>query len=186
MHFLTEYVNGLTQTLANLDVLQFDLLVDELLRVHKEDGLILICGNGGSAATASHMVNDLVKAPADATACKPFRAVALSDCVPLMTAYANDVDYAKAFSKQVQALARKGDLLICFSGSGNSPNVVEAAQTARTIGIKVACLTGFKGGKLAPLADIHINVPCSCMAQIEDAHLIIEHAVVEMLKNRLK
>jgi D-sedoheptulose 7-phosphate isomerase len=88
------------------------------------------------------------------------------------------------FSRQVYALARPGDLLIAISGSGNSANVVEAAKTARTQGLKVAAMTGFEGGRLGGLADIHVNVPCNCIAQVEDAHLLIAHAIVEMLKER--
>lgn len=176
------YVKSLADALDKVDCAAFDALAAALRDVHGRDGMVLICGNGGSAATASHMVNDLVKAPSDASGCRPFRAVGLSDCVPLMTAYANDVDYASAFSKQIEALGRKGDLLIAFSGSGNSPNVLEAARAARRCGMTAAGLTGFEGGRLKDLVDIHINVPCGCMAQIEDAHLIIEHAVVEVLK----
>jgi len=131
------------------------------------------------------MVNDLVKAPADATGCRPIRAMALADCVPLMTAFANDVSYADAFAKQLEAWGREGDLLVAFSGSGNSENVLEAAQTARARGMTVIALTGYAGGKLKDLADIHVNVPCDCIAQVEDAHLIIEHALVEILKTTL-
>jgi len=185
MTSFSEYIHGLSDVLCKIDPSMVDRLLAALIDVHRRDACVLICGNGGSAATASHMVNDLVKAPADASGCRPFRAIGLVDCVPLFTAYANDVSYASIFSKQVEALGRKGDLLIVFSGSGNSANVVEAAKTARKNGLTVACLTGFQGGEVSKFADIHLNVPCQCMAQIEDAHLIIEHALVEILKQRL-
>lgn len=177
-----DYLAGLSRALDGVDRKALDAMVAALREAHAADTFIYVCGNGGSAATASHMVNDLVKAPADASGCRPFRAMALTDCTPLMTAFANDIEYAQAFSRQVEAFARPGDLLIAISGSGNSPNVLEAAKTARTKGMTVIGMTGYDGGKLKDLVDIHVHVPCPCIAQVEDAHLIIEHAVVEVLK----
>lgn len=182
MSSFNEYVGGLTQVLNQIDGTAFDAIVEALRDAHDRDAMIFICGNGGSAATASHMVNDLVKAPADASGCRPFRAISLTDCVPLMTALANDVDYSQAMARQLFALGRPGDLLVAISGSGNSPNVIEAVNVAREKGMKVIGLSGYQGGKLGPLSDIHLNVPCHCIAQVEDAHLIVEHAVVEKLK----
>lgn len=182
MHFFGEYVEGLASVLRRIDCGAFDRVVDVLRRAHAEDKTVYICGNGGSAATASHMVNDLVKAPADASGCRPFRAIALADCVPLLTAYANDIAYAEAFGKQVEAYGRAGDVLIIFSGSGNSANVLVAAKTACAKGMTVVGVTGFQGGRLKDLCDVHLNVPCECMAQIEDAHLILEHALIEAIK----
>lgn len=176
------YCESLARVLADIDEAAFDAVVAAIKRVQEADKVIYVCGNGGSAATASHMVNDLVKAPADASGCRPIRAFALTDCVPLMTAFANDVEYAQAFARQLDAYGREGDLLVAFSGSGNSANVLEAAKVAKTKGLTVAGFTGFQGGRLGPLCDIHVNVPCDSMAQIEDAHLVLEHALVEVLK----
>jgi len=178
----SKYCQELTRVLDLIDGAAFDAAVEAVRRVQAADNVVYVCGNGGSAATASHMVNDLVKAPADASGCRPLRAFALSDCVPLMTAFANDVEYAQAFARQLDAYGRKGDLLVAFSGSGNSANVIEAAKAAKAKGLSVVGFTGFQGGKLVPLCDIHVNVPCDSMAQIEDAHLIMEHALVEVLK----
>lgn len=182
MSSLTDYVGGLTHVLNQIDNGAFEAIVDAIRDAHDRDAVIFICGNGGSAATASHMVNDLVKAPADASGCRPFRAISLTDCVPLMTALANDVDYGQAMARQLEALGRPGDLLVAISGSGNSQNVLEAARVAREKGMRIIGLTGYQGGKLGPVSDIHLNVPCNCIAQVEDAHLIVEHAVVEKLK----
>jgi phosphoheptose isomerase len=118
--------------------------------------------------------------------CKPIKAVGLADCVPLMTALANDIGYDRMFSAQLTALGQTGDALIAISGSGNSPNVLNAAEVAREKGITVIAMTGFDGGKLAGLADIHLHVPCNSMAHVEDAHLIVEHALVEILKSALR
>lgn len=186
MHFFDTYTAELSAALDGVSRDAFDALVEAIKQLQANDGFVYTCGNGGSAATASHMVNDLVKAPADATGCRPIRAVGLTDCVPLMTALANDIDYEHAFSHQLKAYGRKGDLLIAFSGSGNSPNVLEAARTARDRGMTVAAMTGYDGGALGPLADIHLHVASNSMAQVEDAHLVLEHALVEVLKEELK
>ncbi len=178
----SRYCEELSRVLTRIDEGAFGAVVDAIKRVQEADNVVYVCGNGGSAATASHMVNDLVKAPADASGCRPIRAFALSDCVPLMTAFANDVEYAQAFARQLEAYGRKGDLLVAFSGSGNSANVLEAAKAAKSKGLTVIGFTGFQGGRLGSLCDIHVNVPCNSMAQIEDVHLIIEHALVEVLK----
>lgn len=183
---LNEYVGLLTKALDAVDRGPFDAMVQALIRAQAEDRCIYICGNGGSAATASHMVNDLVKAPAIATGCRPLRAFGLADCIPLMTALANDIDYNHMFARQLDAYGRAGDVLIALSGSGNSPNVLEAAQVARARGMSVIAMTGFAGGKLEALADIHVNIPSDNFGVIEDGHLILEHAAVEILKEALK
>jgi len=181
----SKYRKELGRVVAQIDEAAFDAVVDAVKRAQAEDKTIYVCGNGGSAATASHMVNDLVKAPADASGCRPIRAIALTDCVPLMTAFANDIEYAQAFARQLDAYGREGDLLVAISGSGDSANVIEAVKTAKTKGLAVVGFTGFQGGQLGLLCDIHVNVPCDSMAQVEDAHLIIEHALVEVLKEAL-
>ena len=183
---LASYLAELKDVLGRLDSHAFDALVEEIKRVHREDKVIYTCGNGGSASTASHMINDLVKAPADASGCRPLRAIGLSDCLPLMTALANDIDYAQMFAKQLRAYGRPGDLLLAISGSGNSPNIIEAVKVAKEIGMTVAGFSGYEGGKLREMADIKLHVPCKCMAQVEDVHLILEHALVEVLKHALK
>jgi D-sedoheptulose 7-phosphate isomerase len=179
------YVKGLMKALKGTDADAIGEAVAAIVGVHAADKVVYTCGNGGSAATASHMVNDLVKAPAEATGCRPIRAIGLADCVSLMTALANDVDYDQMFSRQLEAYGRDGDLLVAISGSGNSANVVEAAKTARNLGMGVVAMTGFEGGKLKELADVHLNVPNTCFGQIEDAHMILEHAIVELLKEAL-
>jgi D-sedoheptulose 7-phosphate isomerase len=176
------YTAGLADALAAVDEAAIAATVEAVLQAHRDDKVIYVAGNGGSAATASHMINDLVKAPADASGCRPIRAVGLSDCVSLMTALANDVAYEQMFAKQLNAYGREGDLLIVISGSGNSPNVVEAAKLARERGMQVIAMTGFEGGTLRELADIELNTPNTCFGQIEDVHVVVAHALVEMLK----
>lgn len=191
MHILDEYTNGLQQALAGIDRSAFDAMIAEFTRVHADDNCLFVAGNGGSAATASHIVNDFIKgvawpAKGRESLCKPLRVVGLADCVPLMTAFANDNDYAFMFAAQLKALGRPGDALLAISGSGNSPNIVEAADVAKAAGMKLIAMTGFDGGKVGAMADIHVHVPCNSMPQAEDAHLILEHAAVEALKATLQ
>jgi D-sedoheptulose 7-phosphate isomerase len=137
---------------------------------------IFVFGNGGSAASASHIVTDLVK-----TVLVPgrprFRVTCLSDNVPMLTAYGNDVSYDSVFAAPLEALADPGDVAFAISGSGNSPNVIAAMETARTKGLTRIGLTGRDGGKLAPLCDVAVIVPTDSMQIIEDAHLVILHAM---------
>ena len=186
MRTFDDYLGQLKQALDAIDRSAFDAVLDELKRAQADDRCVYICGNGGSASTASHMVNDLVKAPATVTGCRPIRAFGLADCVSLMTALANDLGYEKMFSEQVKAYGRPGDLLVAISASGNSPNVLQAAKAAQEIGMTVVGMTAFTGGALREMADICVHVPCENFGLAEDAHLIVEHALVEVLKNVLR
>lgn len=191
MHILDEYTQGLQEALAGIDRAAFDAMIGEITRAHADDSCLFVAGNGGSAATASHIVNDFIKgvawpAKGREPLCKPLRVVGLADCVPLMTAFANDNDYDFMFAAQLEALGRPGDVLLVISGSGNSPNIVEVANTAKNRGMKVVAMTGFDGGKAGARADIHVHVPCNSMPQAEDAHLILQHAAVEALKAALQ
>lgn len=180
-----DYITGLEKALHAIDANTVDAFVAALLAAHENDKVVYICGNGGSAATASHMVNDLVKAPAESAGCRPFRAFSLCDCVSLNTALSNDVSSDQVFSRQLEAYGREGDVLVAISCSGNSGNVLQAAKTARGRGMKVLGMTGFDGGKLADLCDVRVHVPNRCFGQVEDAHMVLEHAMVEMLKEAL-
>jgi D-sedoheptulose 7-phosphate isomerase len=106
-----------------------------------------------------------------------FRVVALTDSVPTLTAYANDVGYEVVFAEQLRGLGSKGDVLVTISGSGTSPNVIRAIEAAHEMSIDVVSLTGFEGGKSGPMADIHVNVPSSHMGRIEDAHMAVCHTI---------
>ena len=143
----------------------------------------LTCGNGGSAATASHLVCDLTKATRHEGR-KTVRALCLTDNMASLTAWANDDDYEHALAEQVRSLGRAGDVLIAISGSGNSPNILHAVKAARAHSILVVALTG-QGGQLEPLADLAIVVPSYEMAAIEDCHMAICHALTNNLRDRI-
>ncbi len=137
---------------------------------------IFVCGNGGSASTASHFACDIVKG-ASYNRHARFRILALTDSLPTLTAYSNDVSYECVFVEQLKNFAQPGDLVMCISGSGNSLNVVRAMEYATSIGCKTIALTGRDGGKLGPLAQLNIQVPVPHMGRIEDAHMVVCHMI---------
>jgi D-sedoheptulose 7-phosphate isomerase len=137
---------------------------------------IFVCGNGGSAATASHFVCDVVKGASYQREAR-FRMMALNDSVSTMTAYSNDVNYECVFTEQLKNFAEPGDILLVISGSGNSPNVVKAVEYANSVGCKTIALTGRDGGKLAHIAQLNVQVTEPHMGRIEDAHMIICHMI---------
>lgn len=142
-------------------------------------GKILACGNGGSAADAQHLAAELVGRFREERQALP--AIALTADTALLTALGNDYGYQRVFARQVEALAQRGDVLLAFSTSGNSANVVEAAQTARRLGCTVIGLTGAGGGALASHADVLLKAPSSTVARIQEIHTLCIHVLCEAL-----
>lgn len=175
------YLAELDAVLATMPHQMIDAAVQALLAAYENDRIVFIAGNGGSAATASHFANDLAKATI-VPGQRRFRAIALTDNVPLLTAWANDSAYGDVFAEQLEPLIRPGDVFIAISGSGNSENILRAASTARMSDAVVIGLTGFDGGMLRDRCDYCIHVPCNVMAQVEDAHLIVQHAMCLYLR----
>lgn len=157
-------------------------IVPLLLQARADGRTIFFFGNGGSASTASHFVVDIGKATAKGDG-KRFRCVALVDNVESLTAWANDVDYARVFAEQLKGLAHSGDVAVGISGSGNSPNVLEGMKTARALGLATVGLTGMGGGKLKDLVDVAIVVPSTSMQHIEDVHLLVCHLLTAYLRD---
>ncbi|MER3399651.1 MAG: phosphoheptose isomerase [Thermoflexus sp.] len=179
--WIEEYFDGVRRA---LEVLPRDVLLQVIAQVEaaaREGRMIFLCGNGGSAATASHFACDLAKGTRRPGA-PMLRVVALTDNVPLLTAWANDTDYRHVFAEQLRPLVRPGDLLIAISGSGNSLNVLEAVRAAREAGAFTIGLTGFQGGRLREEVDLCLVVPSTCMEQIEDVHLILHHTITTVLR----
>lgn len=157
-----------------------------LLRARADDRTIFFFGNGGSASTASHFVTDIAKVAGGTEARgkgRRFRCVSLNDNIPGMTAWANDIGYAEIFSGQLKSLADPGDVAVAISGSGNSPNVLEAVKTARAMGLTTIGLTGMGGGKLKDLVDVPVVVPSNSMQHTEDTHLIVLHLLTAYLRD---
>jgi D-sedoheptulose 7-phosphate isomerase len=146
---------------------------------------IYFAGNGGSAATASHFTNDLVKglSPNNNTR---FKAFSLVDQVPVITALANDYDYSVIFSEQLENYGEPEDLLVVISGSGNSRNIVNACKTAKKLGMNTAALTGRDGGEVAGICDLPVIAPVNNMERIEDIHMMWEHCVISTLREEIE
>lgn len=157
-----------------------DLIADAL----RGGGKILICGNGGSAADAQHMAAEMISRLTLEFERPGMAAIALTTDSSVLTAYANDFDFAGVFARQVQALGRAGDVLVGISTSGSSRNVVQAVEAARRAGLGVICLTGPRG-VLPGLADVAIQVPSTSTAHIQEAHLAIEHILCHLAEREM-
>ncbi len=148
----------------------------------KAGGKLMLCGNGGSAADAQHIAAEMTVKMKRVRS--PLAAIALTTNTSLLTAQANDLGFDTVFSRQIESLGREGDVLIAISTSGNSPNILRGAQTARGMGIKVVGLTGRDGGKLAPMSDIAISVPSDDVPRIQEAHIAIGHLICEFTESQ--
>lgn len=178
------YLEEVRHVLTALPLEAIGEVVDVLLSANYVGSTVFTAGNGGSAATASHFACDLAKGTALPDRPR-FRAVALTDNVPLMTAWSNDIAYESLFAEQLRNLIQRGDVLVAFSGSGNSANILRAVEVAREVGGITIGFTGFEGGKLAGMVDVPVVVPCARMEQIEDVHLLLCHLVCTVLRERL-
>lgn len=179
------YIGELTDTLDRLPFDDLNRIVGELLACRDRGGIIFLAGNGGSSATASHFACDLAKGT-QVPDCPPFRVIALTDNIPLMTAWGNDVGYEEIFAAQLTPLLEKDDLLLIISASGNSANVLRAVEEARDGGAVTIALTGGDGGAVARLADHVVRVPGQSIEQIEDGHSAICHALCVTLRECLR
>ncbi len=159
-------------------------IVDRLFEGWQERRTTFIIGNGGSASTASHMMNDLNKMTSVEGAYR-FRAIALTDNMPLITAIGNDIDYADVFVEQLRNLLSPKDILIVLSGSGNSENVIRAVKYARELGAYTIGLCGRPGSRLCECADSVVTVPAASICQQEDGHLILNHTIALALRERI-
>lgn len=168
------YKSRLLNALETIDLNGVSKAIRMLEEARDNNRHIFVCGNGGSASTASHFVCDMVKG-ASFNRHSRFRIMALTDSMPTITAYSNDVSYDCVFAEQLKNFAQKDDVFMAISGSGNSPNVVCAMDYANSIACKTIALTGRDGGKLGPKANLQIRVAEPHMGRIEDGHLIVCH-----------
>jgi D-sedoheptulose 7-phosphate isomerase len=170
------YKADVLKAIETIDLDRVGQAIDILIRARDEGRRIFVCGNGGSASTASHFVCDMVKG-ASFNRDKRFRIMALTDSLPTITAYCNDVGYESVFVEQLKNFAEPGDVVMAISGSGNSPNVLRAVEYGASIGCRTIALSGRNGGKLGPLAEINIQASHPHMGRIEDVHLIVTHMI---------
>ena len=176
MSYPKQYKAALLEAIDRIDISQVEHAIEWFREARDGSKHIFVCGNGGSASTASHFTCDVVKG-ASYNRDTRFRIVALVDSLATLTAYSNDVGYEHIFVEQLKNFAQPGDLVMCISGSGNSPNVVRAMEYANSIGCRTIALTGRDGGKLAPLAQLNIQVAVPHMGRIEDAHMVVCHMI---------
>lgn len=180
------YFSKLKQVLSDLSCDHADEIASALCRTYEEDRTVFLFGNGGSASLASHFACDLGKGTSfPGSEARRFRAVALTDNIPVLTAWANDSSYDDIFSEQLKNLVQPGDIAFGISCSGNSPNVLKALTVAQTMGATTIGLGGFQGGKMKDLCDICLIVPSDNMQIIEDLHLSVAHAVFTIVRNRI-
>lgn len=180
MSFSVSYISDLQKVLSSLDTAKIDQAIAWFRETRDSGGTIYLCGNGGSAASVSHITCDIVKG-ASYQREKKFRVMALTDNLATITAYANDVSYSDVFVEPLKNFATPKDLVVAVSGSGNSPNVVKALEYARTVPCRTIAFTGRDGGKLAPLGDLNLHVAEQHMGRIEDAHMMMLHTIAYAL-----
>ena len=170
------YKTDVLQAIETIDLEKVGQAIGIFAQARDEGRRIFVCGNGGSASTASHFVCDMVKG-ASFQRDKRFRIMALTDSLPTITAYANDVGYDCVFVEQLKNFAEPGDVLLAISGSGNSPNVLRAMEYANSIGCRTIALSGRNGGKLGPIAHLNLLASHPHMGRIEDVHTIVMHMI---------
>ena len=175
------YMQYLASVLKSISLTDIEKFVEVLLEARERGSSIFFIGNGGSAATASHFANDI--AIGTRTYEKPFRAISLCDNQAVITAIANDDGYEKIFSQQLQVLLKKQDVVVAISASGNSPNLLDAIDTAKKMNTITVGISAFDGGKMKEMVDISVHVPTEKgeYGPAEDAHMVLDHLISNYL-----
>ena len=182
---IISYFEKEKQTIDRLDFDQISDAVKAISAAYDREATIYVFGNGGSAATASHFVCDFNKGISEGKS-KKFHLICLNDNVPIISAIGNDISYDEIYRFQLKGCLKEDDLIIAISGSGNSKNVLLAAEYAREIGTKIVGITGYNGGRLDELSDYHMHVPIDDMQITEDLHMSFDHMMYRVLCDTLK
>ncbi len=183
--YVREYLDHLIEDIKALPIEQIVAVANVLRTAQLKGKRIFVMGNGGSAAAAAHFTCDLGKNTRQPDQPR-LRVISLVDNLSGLTAYANDEGYENVFSEPLLSLAEEGDVAVAISGSGNSPNVLKAMETAKRLGVITIGLTGFEGGRLKSMVDYCIVVPSHNMERIEDLHLILNHLFTGLIRNAAK
>jgi D-sedoheptulose 7-phosphate isomerase len=178
-----DYSSRLQTTLAAADWSGVEKLADELLDCWQTGRRVFICGNGGSAGNAMHLANDFLYGISKKSG-SGLRITALPANSSVVTCLANDEGYDTIFSLQLAVLAERGDVLIIFSGSGNSPNILKVLEQAKTMGVKSYAVLGYSGGKAKMMADVPIHFAVNDMQISEDMQLIVGHMLMQWLYSK--
>lgn len=176
MTFPDLYRERVTAAISSIDTRKVEQAIEWFQEARDDNRHVYVCGNGGSASTASHFTCDVIKG-ASFEREKRFRILALNDSLATITAYSNDVSYECVFEEQLKNFAVAGDIVMAISGSGNSPNVVRAVEYGNRTGCRTISLTGRGGGRLGSISQLDITVHEQHMGRIEDAHMIICHMI---------
>ncbi|MCX7877607.1 MAG: SIS domain-containing protein [Ignavibacteria bacterium] len=183
----SSYKTLINDTLNALNVEEINNFLEQLVLAYRNDKLVFVIGNGGSAANASHLAQDLAKGTRkDPNQRKRIKALSLTDNTPFITAQGNDEGYESVFEQQLRTFASPGDYLIAISGSGNSPNIVRAVEWANSNGLVTIGVTGYDGGKLRKMVRHSLHVPLNEMCTAESIHSIVFHYVILELREKLK
>ncbi len=175
-----DYIELEKSVLDLLDVEEISKVLNILVNTQENGNTVYVFGNGGSASTASHMVNDFNKGLSEHLE-KKFNFICLNDNVSTMMAIANDISYEDIFIFQLKGHLKDGDVVLALSGSGNSKNVIKAVEYAKEKGNTIVGLTGYDGGKLKQLSDYCLHVPVNSMQVTEDIHMVFDHLMMSVL-----
>jgi len=181
---IADYLGRLKDVIDKIDIGEITTVMGRLLAAYDRHAAVYIFGNGGSASTASHFVNDFNKG-VSAGLDRGFRFYCLNDNVATVMAVANDLSYDQVFALQLRNYLRDGDLVIAISGSGNSPNVLRAIEYAQTRAVETVGLVGYGGGRLKELVDHCVHVPVDDMQKVEDLHLVVNHIMMALFRRHL-
>lgn len=183
--WLSDYTQGFQGSIEDIQIQEVAAVVEVLWEAYLNDRTVYIFGNGGSAATASHFACDLGKG-ASVEGVRRIRVLSLNDNIPLITAIANDISYDVVFKEQLPNLLREGDVVVAITGSGNSPNILEAVKYAKDQGAVTVGIIGFGGGKLKGMVDYSITLRSTNYGYVENAHLFLEHCISLSFKKKLE
>ena len=182
MIMLENYLTRLQSVISSIPKCEVMNLAKTLRTVWGEQKQAFICGNGGSAANALHIANDLFFGIAKEKNLPGLRVHALTANQSITTCLANDISYANIFSEQLKVYANRGDVLIALSGSGNSPNIITAIQTAKEMGLQTFAILGYSGGKCLNMVDTAIHCAVDDMQIAEDVQVIVGHSIMQWLQ----
>jgi len=184
---IEDYFGEIQRVWRKMDKEPVEEMIGAFLKAYEEGKRIFFFGNGGSAATASHFCEDLGKGTLSGPkAERRIKAISLTDNTPYITAWANDEGYEVIFEQQLANLAEPGDIAVAISGSGNSPNVLRATDYANRNGLFTIGMTGYDGGKLGKMVQVHVHVPSLDMGLVEGVHLLLVHYVINRVKEMME
>jgi len=178
---INKFIVEHSETIKKIDELQIANAIKIIIDAIDSGSKIFWCGNGGSASQANHLSAELIGGM-HKNKINPFDSICLNVDTAFLTAWSNDDSFENIFSRQLQANAKKGDILIGLSTSGNSSNINNAAIYAKEVGIKVISLTGNDGGKLKSISDLNINIDSNSTQRIQEMHILIGHIICDMIE----